>query len=150
MAGERFRDPMTSLYSLAGEAIDVVCPRCGKRAVDVPRPVDGEFVFRWPRTLTCVHCAYGKTWEPGVSRWGGPCDPFFDTPLWLRSPWRGHTLWALNRTHLDLLEHHIAARLREHPGGGLSMLARLPAWMTAAKNRDGMVRVLRELRATLD
>jgi hypothetical protein len=60
-------------------------------------------------------------------------------------------LWAFNRTHLDLLEGHVGAVLRERQGfrPGKSVLTRLPAWITAAKHREEVLRTIRHMRATL-
>jgi hypothetical protein len=142
----RFADPLSHIEDLAAENIDVVCPRCQARAVNAPRPVVSVPVTRWRRRLACGGCGYSKAWTPGSSVWDGPVDPFFRVPLWLRAECcGGHTLWAFNRTHLDLLEAYVAAGLRERRAspGCMSMLARLPAWMKAAKHRDEVVRTVR-------
>jgi hypothetical protein len=113
-------------------------------------------VLSWPRRLTCSHCAYWASWSPtpigSRSSWSGPADPFFGVPLWLQTACCGHTLWAFNRTHLNLLERFVAARLRERgiPPDGLTLVARLPTWITSAKNRAEVLRAVGRLRASLD
>ncbi|HEX6359607.1 TFIIB-type zinc ribbon-containing protein [Actinophytocola sp.] len=149
---ERFEDPLTRLQELAAEVIHVVCPRCEARAVDVPRPTESRHVLWWPRRLACPSCGYSAASKPGTSMWGGPVDPFFRVPLWLRAECcGGRTLWAFNEAHLDLLEGYVAARLRERCAfpGSMSMLARLPAWLKSAKHRDEVLRAIRRLRASL-
>ncbi|MBY8871334.1 hypothetical protein K7640_05695 [Micromonospora sp. PLK6-60] len=151
---DRFRDPRVSLYDMAAEDIYVVCPRCGQRAIDSPRPVAGRPVASWPRRLVCTGCAYAASWSPGEgSRWGGPVDPFFRLPLWLRAQCcGGRTLWAFHRRHLDLLRGYVGARLRERgaESGGMTLVARLPHWLKAADNRDELLRAIARLHASID
>jgi len=149
----RFEDPLIRLSSLAVEDIHVVCPRCDARAVDTPWPAAGpRYVTSWPRRLACQNCAYWAVRPDGSSVWGQPVDPFFRVPLLLQAACcGGHTLWAFNETHLDLLEGYVAARLRErraHPAS-MSVLARLPAWMKSAKHREDVLRAIRRLRGSL-
>jgi hypothetical protein len=80
--------------------------------------------------------------------WGEPVDPWFRAPLWLRADVRGQTVWAFNHRHLDALRSYIAAGLREpspRPGAPMSMLEKLPDWMTSARNRDEVLAVLDRL-----
>ncbi|WP_405429227.1 hypothetical protein [Micromonospora sp. NBC_00617] len=153
---DRFRDPLVSLYEMAAEDIYVVCPRCGHRAINAARPTADKRVPSWPRRLSCTRCAYSASWSPRGSRescWGGPVDPFFGLPLWLTVQCcGGKTLWALNRTHLDLLQEYVGARLRERgpQPGGMTLVARLPNWLKAAGNRDEVLRAISRLRASVD
>ncbi len=152
----RFRDPLIGLYALAAEDIHVVCPRCQRRAVVAPRPDGTDRAWTWPRRLACPACGYCASWPAGEGQssvWGRAVDPFFRLPLWLTAECcGGHTLWALNGRHLDLLEGYVAARLRERGlgRGGMTYVARLPAWLKSAKHRDEILRVISRLRASLD
>ncbi|GAB3841427.1 hypothetical protein ACFPIJ_43890 [Dactylosporangium cerinum] len=140
------------LYELAADPIDVVCPRCGRRAVSAARPTPSRWVASWPRRLTCGRCGHAAAWEPpgATSVWGAPVDPFFQVPLWLRAECcGGHTLWALHRRHLDLLDDYVGAKLRTD-GPGMTLTARLPAWLKSAKHRAEILRVIDRLRHTLD
>ncbi|MFD2471672.1 hypothetical protein [Amycolatopsis silviterrae] len=84
-------------------------------------------------------------------------DPFLQRPLWLQTDFDGHVLWAYNERHLDYLEAYVAARLREQhlPADDhvqqprMTMLAKLPAWLKAAKNRERIGHRLARMRATL-
>ncbi|MEU8232199.1 hypothetical protein AB0C12_21655 [Actinoplanes sp. NPDC048967] len=150
----RYRDPGTRSYDLAID-VDVVCPRCGGRAFVIAEPVDGVLALSWPRRFVCPGCGRSAFWEPARrwSCWGGPTDPFFGLPLWLRTTCcGGRTLWAFNRAHLELLEGHLAAGLRERgtAGQGLTLLARLPAWLKAGRHRGEVLRALDRLRRSLD
>ncbi len=53
--------------------------------------------------------------------------------LWLQTPCAGRVLWAFDAAHIAALELHVGARLRMDPvgpGTAVTMLARLPSWMT--------------------
>ncbi|GAB3146528.1 hypothetical protein GCM10027258_38360 [Amycolatopsis stemonae] len=152
----QFADPGVTLYALAETAVHVVCPACGGRAEVVPW-LDGRarspYSSRWPRRLVCRSCGHVRNW-PGeakhaISCWGGPVDPYFRQPLWLRANCCGNqTLWAFNERHLDILESYVGARLRERgERPGMTMVARLPAWLKSAKHRTEILRVIERLRA---
>ena len=142
MNDSRFRDPQTRIEDLADEPILVVCPRCERRAsVTVSR-------------LVCPECSLVReNPRPDFRTWNRPVDPFFREPLWLRADCcGGHTLWAFHSSHLDLIERFVAATLRERGLGnrpGMTLVARLPMWITAAKHRDEVLRTIDKLRATL-
>ncbi|WP_328473059.1 hypothetical protein OHA21_11510 [Actinoplanes sp. NBC_00393] len=149
----RFRDATTRFYEyeLTAEGIDVVCPRCSGHAAVIAQRVEGQPAMFWSRRFSCTGCGHSARWpaEGRTSCWGAAVDPFFRLPLWLAAPCcGGHTLWAFNRTHLDLLDAFITARLRErNPGAyGQTLVERLPAWIKAAKNRDELRTVLARLR----
>ncbi|RSN37721.1 hypothetical protein DL990_01425 [Amycolatopsis sp. WAC 01416] len=138
----RFRDPQTRIDDLADEPILVACPRCSRCASVTPE------------RLTCAGCALVRfPPDPDYRAWNRPVDPFFREPLWLRADCcGGHTLWAFHVSHLDLIERFVAATLRERGLGdrpGLTLVARLPSWMTMAKHRDEVLRTIAKLRTTL-
>jgi hypothetical protein len=146
----RFQDPLVWLQTLAIDDIDVVCPRCGCRAVVSAEPVEGAFAMHWPRRFVCTGCVTAAKWEPkgGSSSWGGPVDPYFRLPLWLRATCcGGQTLWAFNEAHLALLAEYVGAGLRERnpQRPGMTMVARLPRWLKSAKNRDEVLRTIARL-----
>ncbi|OKA05186.1 hypothetical protein ATP06_0227825 [Amycolatopsis regifaucium] len=154
----RFTDPDVSLYALAEDAVQVVCPACQGRAQVAPW-LDGEppdiCSAWWPRRLVCRACGHVRNWPDAtrktMSWWSGPVDPYFGQPLWLQANCCGNqTLWALNERHLDILEGYLGARHRERGKfPGLTMLARLPAWLKSAKHRSEILRVIGRLRASL-
>ncbi|MGK5543573.1 hypothetical protein ACSNOH_02360 [Streptomyces sp. URMC 127] len=142
------------------DCILVVCPRCGGRALVVPRPGlperkhYGELLFL-PRRLSCSGCGATDAWEPGMQGkglvgavMGGTEDPFFRRPLWLQTRCCGKVLWAYNEAHLDELAAYTGARLRERglARPTLAMFARLPAWMKRSENRDKVLAGLERLR----
>ncbi|MFD3842401.1 hypothetical protein ACFWWC_40065 [Streptomyces sp. NPDC058642] len=156
----RHRDPGASLARFAGRIL-VVCPRCGGRALVIPRPglADprhfSELLFQ-PRRLACQGCGAVDDWKPEVrgaglvgAVLGGSQDPFFQQPLWLQTRCVGQTLWAYNGEQVDELSAYVGAHLRER--GGMrptrAMFARLPAWMKRSDNRLAVLAGLETLRA---
>lgn len=142
------------------DRIAVVCPRCGGRALVVPRPglatpkYFSELLFQ-PRRLSCAGCGAVDGWEAGArgaglvgAAPGGTEDPFFRRPLWLQTRCAGHVLWAYNTRHVDELAAYTAARLRERGGASptMAMIPRLPAWMKRAENRAKVLAGLEALR----
>lgn len=134
----RHRDSGACLCDLAATPVLVTCPSCNARAV-----VNSD-------RLTCTTCAhvrpYKRTWCWETSH--------FIPDLWLQTPCAGHTLWALNTEHLDLLESYAGATLREDPLPSsvrrMTILAKLPAWLKSAKHRDEVQRAIRRLRTRAD
>ncbi|MBK9109490.1 MAG: TFIIB-type zinc ribbon-containing protein [Saprospiraceae bacterium] len=151
----------TTLYQLAKD-IWVVCPQCEKRAI-----IDTGGFHSFEKTshtikLVCSHCGHNKYLENVIHRidpkqkqgkvliFGEPIDPFFHIPLWLQSEFEGNILWAYNLEHLQLLEEHVGAKLRERNQQNFnvrSLGARLPKWMTAAHNREAILKQIQKLKA---
>lgn len=143
MCQERFRDGGSVLSSWTEPEVLVVCPRCGQRAV-VRRADAGSAA----RRLTCPQCGLSKDMPGDSSAWGRAVDPWFGEELWLRAEFRAHTVWAFNVDHLTVLRDYVAAELRERTptsGAAMSMLEKLPDWMTSAKHRDALLAVLDRL-----
>lgn len=147
------------LARFAGRML-VVCPRCGGRALVIPRPglseprYFTELLFQ-PRRLACGGCGAVAEWKPEVQGaglvgavLGGSEDPFFQRPLWLQTGCAGHVLWAYNEEHVDALSAYVGERLRERGGvrPTMSMFARLPAWMKRSDNRSEVLASLETLR----
>jgi hypothetical protein len=102
-------------------------------------------------SASCTHC--GKAWHLPFAYSGTRkyTTQWNSLPLWLATSYRGNPLWALNESHLTWLEAFISADVREDKIGGSSALhAILPRWMTAAKNRKGVVKALAHLRVKLE
>jgi hypothetical protein len=133
------------------QGILIECGNCGE-CVTITRI---ETLNTVPTTrlasASCTHCgkachlpfAYSGT-HKYTTQWNS-------LPLWLSTSYRGNRLWALNESHLTWLEAFISADMREDKLGGSSALhAILPRWMTAAKNRKGVVKALARLRLKLE
>lgn len=80
-------------------------------------------------------------------------DPYFHYPLYFQGNFRGKTVWALNREHLQYLIDYLSADIRAVPadlyrtcGTMRSQADHLPAFMKSAKNRAGLVKLLTKLQ----
>ncbi|WP_370944144.1 TFIIB-type zinc ribbon-containing protein [Amycolatopsis sp. cg5] len=136
----RFTDPKVRLDAMAEYDIAVVCQRCSARAVVTK--------FGDHRRLVCTGCAHAEDRVVRRSCWGGPIDPYFWRPLWFQADFRGHTLWAFNRTHLSLIEDYVAASIRERGAGPsmMSMVNKLPLWIKTAKNREAVLHTIARMK----
>ncbi|MEV8066393.1 hypothetical protein AB0P32_09655 [Streptomyces sp. NPDC085995] len=157
----RFLDPRSTEYDFIGLII-VRCPGCAKAARVVPVPEDtgsgGRILFR-PRRLVCRGCGLSRVGSgrlvrrsPGTAR--PATDPYFGLPLWLQAETRHGWLWAYNLEHLDLIRRFVRAALRERAswydtGQRMTLVARLPAWVKRAKNRDEILRAVSRIHASL-
>lgn len=61
---------------------------------------------------------------------------------------QGKPVWALNREHLAYLIGYLSAGLREKPPGRANMTQtdHLPTFMKTAKNRERIVKLLRQMQ----
>ncbi|MCI9561910.1 MAG: hypothetical protein HFK03_05440 [Clostridia bacterium] len=70
--------------------------------------------------------------------------------MYFQTSYRGKTVWALNREHLQYLIDYLSADIRAfQPEDCNSMRSQsdtLPAFMKSAKNREGIVKLLTKLR----
>ena len=127
---------------------DPLCSHCRAPLPCGPLPtaraVDGKRLVR----IKCRVCS--KTVDYPATFAFPPNAPFDREvwrPLYLRTTVSGHELAVDNLAHLDALEAWLGASLRERgPVAGLTMMARLPAWMKSATMRPKIVRALRHLR----
>ncbi|MFK4066532.1 hypothetical protein [Streptomyces sp. NPDC029674] len=158
----RFRDPRSTKYDFLDPVL-VCCPGCEKAAHvetarDPDRVPEGQGLFA-PRRLVCPNCGTSKEWGGGCVSlhrdWYAPAtDPYFNLPLWLQTETRHGWVWAYNLQHLDVIRRFVQASLREgipwHDNGRrMTVLARLPAWMQQAKNRDEVLRAIARIHASL-
>ncbi|MFE7414830.1 hypothetical protein [Streptomyces laurentii] len=156
LSSDRFRDPRSTTYDFM-DVIMVRCPVCDRAARVVPAPEAqkrGAWVLFGPRRLVCHGCGLSRIRmgsERVVARLSGTAqaatDPYFGMPLWLRAETRHGWLWAYNPEHLDLIRRFVQASLRERApwydtGQKMTLVARLPAWIQRAKNREEILRVI--------
>lgn len=153
----RFYDACHSAHEFTSSVL-VRCPRCERIAHFERRPCttpDAEG-RRYPQLrLVCRSCGLSRV-SAGPSRtsWQGGGHCFARPPLWLRTETRHGEIWAYNLEHLDLLRRFVAADLRERApwyehGRKMTYVARLPAWIKSAKNRDEVLRAIDRLRASV-
>ncbi|MFF2775531.1 hypothetical protein ACFVU3_11530 [Streptomyces sp. NPDC058052] len=158
----RFRDPRSAKHEYL-DSIIVRCPGCARAARVVPAPgVDlGPDIPKMflPRHLVCRACGFSRRWNGCHVLFSGgtagpATDPYFGVPLWLQTDTRHGRLWAYDLAHLDLIRRYVQAPLRERApwyetGRKMTLVARLPAWIKRAKNRDEILRAVRRLHASL-
>ncbi|MGX5184375.1 hypothetical protein ACWKT5_16505 [Streptomyces avermitilis] len=160
-APTRFRDLRATKYDFV-DSVLVRCPRCERIAHVERRPdPDGQAtsgMFGAMR-LVCRACGYARTWQGRSVMFSGSSaaparDPYFRAPLWLQTGTRHGRLWAYNLEQLDYLGRFVGAPLRERApwydtGQKMTYVARLPAWIKSAKNRDEVLRAIHRLRVSV-
>ena len=126
-----------------------LCVNCRKPLPVEPRPTaskkDGELYVR----VKCPNCAEIEDYRayPASPPKGASKSEPASLPLYLTTQVAGETLWVDNLQHLELLEEYLGAKVRERgPVPGLTMMARLPAWMKSTTARPKILRGLRHLR----
>lgn len=123
-----FNEELTDERQFTQKYVHVPCPHCqSDNVVQVQKRESG--VWMMPRITE------GR-------------EPLFGLELYFKDSYRGHSVWALNRDHLNYLLQYIAADLRERPHYGYPRTAsyRLPRYMKEAKNREGLIRLLTRMQ----
>lgn len=157
----RFRDPRSTKCDFLVSVL-VRCPGCEKVAhvgtAPDPTGVRDQSLFA-PRRLVCRNCGLAKEWNRGSvvlhrDRHKSATDPYFDVRLWLQTETRHGWVWAYNLEHLDLIRRFVQAPLREgipwhEQGRRMTVVARLPAWIQQAKNRDEVLRAIARIHTSL-
>jgi len=123
-----------------------LCSFCRKDLPTAPLPTRREVEGRLMVRVQCPHCR--KTVDyPAVPAWPPTDEAPLRLRLYLVAKVAGEDLWIENLAHLAALEDYLGALVRERaPEGGLTMMARLPAWMKSAHNRPKILRALGQLR----
>lgn len=143
----------TNLYQFVRDIL-VACPKCDGQAIVRTGDFDQMKYDIEGVRVVCAACGFNKQFEK-VSRrnphlvFGAPVDPFFKLPVRLQIECCGQLLWAYNLEHLAFLQQHVEAKLRERNGFQYqvrSIGARLPRWMTAAKNRAEVLKAIEKLQ----
>jgi hypothetical protein len=165
MATVRTKHSYATQLSVFRNNIYVVCPMCkGQALIKTPALPDRETEQKEIR-LVCTGCGHSKRQDERAgpvsylpnyktikSRFpaaGVRIDPYFFLPLWLSAPCCDNDLWAYNYEHLDFLKAHVESKLRERDTTNIynsSIGSRLPRWMTAAKNRETVLRCIAQLK----
>ncbi|MDR2153227.1 MAG: hypothetical protein LBO72_10430 [Helicobacteraceae bacterium] len=110
-------------------AARIACPKCGKFCHGVVRKI-------------VRHCYSELVIKDGR-------DPHFGYELFYSAVFRGKLIWALNEEHLEYLINYISADLRvKSPNidGYKLQSDHLPTFMKIAKNRRGILTVLRKMQ----
>ena len=154
MKEHRFKENREHRFTISKPTLDdpvlVLCPNCAQKAFVVP--YDDDRV-----RCSCFECGYTAE-NPTNGRsfyWynENPTDGYFGFDLWLKTNCGGHPLWAFNIRHLEFLESYVSAKHREREMDekrgwhNSSLASRLPKWMKSGKNREALLKAIRELKA---
>ena len=153
-----------TLYEFLSD-IYVVCPKCENQAIVRSKGHLRDLEEKEIK-LICTKCGMNKYYsETPIDKWtsersgieyemrnliiGTNIDPYFRLPLWLQKEMPDGLLWAYNYEHLDFLENHVSAELRNRensPMRNKSLGSRLPKWMTSKKNRTEILNGIEKLK----
>jgi len=149
----------TAIYEFARNIL-VVCPRCGGKVLVRSNDPDSKIFDTREVKIAYSGCGFNKSLG-GISFrddrkqkrgnlliFGAPVDPFFHLPVWLQDDFSGEILWAYNLEHLDFLAAHVGPKLRERNQANAprSLGSRLPRWMTTARNREAVLKLIEKLK----
>lgn len=152
---ETYEDDGTRVIQFLTE-YDVVCPQCAERA-HVRVTEQTEMLLFAPRRMTCGSCGHSEEWKANKisPRFDDePTDWYFQAEFWHKRPCCGHVLWVANREHLEFLKSYIGAKIRSHVRtvkgwSNRSLSARLPRWISSARNREAILTVLCEIETEM-
>ena len=119
----------------------IKCPKCTSKAVARMHPCGNTGSYRegfikfGVRRIVCGACGFSKDVPPAESD---------DYELWYATEFKGHRLWARNRSHLDFLTLWISGK-RSKTTVDRSAVEAFPKWMILAKNRTGVLKCLSDL-----
>lgn len=153
MNNSRFQETSESRHSISTptreDPVLVVCPQCASKAKVIPLNDDEVRV-------SCLKCGFSTSKRATCRilfwRSENPTDGYFGLNLWLKTDFSGETLWAFNLKHLEFLESYVSAQLRtrikntETGWANSSLASRLPRWIKSSKNRESLLKAIRELR----
>lgn len=117
-------------------------------------PSDGK----WKKILLkCDQCGDECEYEAHFTKHplnhGLMTDPVFGLPLWLQQQFRDEIFWSYNNDHIEMLAEFIGAKLRERgisPRSTIrknsSMISRLPGFISKAKNRTELLKLIKGLQ----
>lgn len=154
-----------TIYDVIEPEILVVCPKCNHKATIKTGKFSSMVYSEGQIKLVCGSCGYNKKFSetsPSLSSTttdinsatgrgiavGIAKDPFFHLDLWLSKSCSDHVLWAYNKFHLSIIQAHISAPLRNRNlnfSNNRSLGSRLPKWMTSRKNREAVMKALKDL-----
>lgn len=138
----RYTGPPTRLYAYMTH-FSVECPKCSKEALVINQKNETGKI----RKLVCSNCSHTEQEVPGKTYQNSLIgDPVFNLPLWLQGKFKGDVLWACNREHLSETRNYVASKLRERQTFTYTtMVERLPQFIKAAKNREGILKLIDKL-----
>jgi hypothetical protein len=154
MLEKKFTDNRETRWSISSPTLDdptlIVCPACGSQGKIFP-------VSAISLRAVCGSCAFSAEHPKSNAQFAwqdaNPTDGYFGYALWLQTDCAGHSLWAFNHRHLDLLEDFVGAKLRQRSHDSnkgwrnSSLFSTLPKWVKLSRNRALLLRSIAKLRA---
>lgn len=133
------------------------CESCGRYyRVDVTEEAKKNYPALRVECTYCGHRMLGKVQIKKKGYYGSyeqvrnGQEAIFGLELWYLSSFEGKPVWALNREHLAYLIEYLSADLRESPNplnaGMRTQADQLPTFMKLGKNRDRIVKLLRQMQ----
>jgi Zn ribbon nucleic-acid-binding protein len=136
----RFQDENLLLSNFYQE-VWIVCPSCAKKAMATVN--DETKTAR----LFCVNCGLNRETATTIEM---PANQYFQAELWLKAPFKNEIFWAYNDKHMAYLERYISATIREHKDRThFTLLEKLPKFYHEAKNREGLLKIIAQLKCKL-
>ena len=127
------------------------CPNCASKALI---RADSKYAMPWDPfdvSFVCPNCTFHHGW-PAPS-WksdfhafnlSNTIEPYFGYSLWASETVSQNVIGILNLQHANDLSLFISATDRPRPENSKwAMVSRLPRWMLLAKNRDRVLRAIR-------
>lgn len=149
------------------ERIDVLCPKCQKKALVIGAMANASRDEIEERVrFSCSSCGYairlantpkvlfyqnsrGKAVYGRVLRMNAPIDPFFGFSVWYQMDTVHGLIWAYNEQHLEVIERHIKDQHRRRSGilyMNRSIGSRLPKGVSSSKNRDYLLKLIQRAK----
>lgn len=131
------------------------CKNCGRYyRVDIEDEAKQHFPVLHVACPYCGAVMQGKVHKTAEAyRYLGEIEqgrePFFGLELWFLASFQNQPVWAVNREHLAYLIDYLSADLRERPAACWGMRTQadhLPTFLKTAKNRERIVKLLKELQ----
>ena len=125
---------------------DVVCPKCAAKAVAKTAPLGKKGTYREclvkyvVTRILCPACGFNRE----MPSQQGQNDE--DYTFWYACEFKGHRLWAVNLSHVQFLIAVVSGEVSEKalPLYHQSVIEAWPTWLKLAKNRDEVLRILRQ------
>ncbi len=131
------------------------CPECGKR---ISLKIDKVANKKESMKIPCKHCGFTESYKPKYIEYEIVADdisngeePFFNVDLWLCKEYKGNLFWATNYKHLEYLKQYIEAKIRVRGyfyidfRYNMTMAAKLPQFIKSGKNRDNLLKIIKQL-----
>lgn len=140
---KRFTDKHKRLSDFADE-VWAVCPTCSGKAIAT------RYLEEKIARILCTTCGYNRSISIELGTKGYvilSAHDYFNVPLWLSASFKDKTFDAYNGEHLNYLQEYIAAGLRETKDRKFfTMVEKLPKFITSAKNREALLKLIEKLR----